>query len=300
LFLGKFLHNRCKQPLYSPIALKAELTAEFTHQGFDHLRSLPQTPSRVYRRATAFNVADPLARQLLRLILGTAVKLPSERVTTISVPQDLREFAALQADVVLCRPGYVEMGARTWSPETQLRDAEANSSRFALTGRHSLAVTAETHDFLRMSAPYLKQHCRQDVAMKKIRILVVEDQHVVREGLVAILSFQNDIEVVGEAPDGIQAVEIARKTRPDVILLDMVMPRQDGLITIPKLKLAVPEARILVLSSFAESDRVYQAIKAGALGYMLKDTTRVQLLRDPRCRHGTSPTAALHRHEGHP
>jgi NarL family two-component system response regulator LiaR len=115
--------------------------------------------------------------------------------------------------------------------------------------------------------------------MKKIRILVVEDQHVVREGLVAILSFQTDIDVVGEAEDGIQAVEIARKTRPHVILLDMVMPRQDGLMTIPKLKLAAPDARILVLSSFAESDRVYQAIKAGALGYMLKDTTRAQLLQ---------------------
>jgi NarL family two-component system response regulator LiaR len=127
--------------------------------------------------------------------------------------------------------------------------------------------------------PYPKQRCRQDVAMKKIRILVVEDQHVVREGLVAILSFQTDIDVVGEAEDGIQAVEVARKTHPDVILLDMVMPRQDGLITIPKLKLAVPDARILVLSSFAESDRVYQAIKAGALGYMLKDTTRAQLLQ---------------------
>jgi NarL family two-component system response regulator LiaR len=126
---------------------------------------------------------------------------------------------------------------------------------------------------------YPKHFYRQDVAMKKIRILVVEDQHVVRAGLVAILSLQTDIDVVGEAEDGIQAVEVARKTRPDVILLDMVMPRQDGLITIPKLKLAVPDARILVLSSFAESDRVYQAIKAGALGYMLKDTTRAQLLQ---------------------
>jgi len=115
--------------------------------------------------------------------------------------------------------------------------------------------------------------------MKKIRILVVEDQNVVREGIVAILNFQTDMEVVGEAEDGIRAVEVARKTRPDVVLLDMLMPRQDGLMTIPKLKMAVPETRILVLSSFAESDRVFQAIKAGALGYMLKDATRVQLLQ---------------------
>jgi DNA-binding NarL/FixJ family response regulator len=115
--------------------------------------------------------------------------------------------------------------------------------------------------------------------MKKIRILVVEDQNVVREGLVAILNFQTDIEVVGEAEDGIRAVEVAKKTRPDVILLDMVMPRQDGLSTIPKLKLAVPDSKILVLSSFAESDKVFQAIKAGAMGYMLKDSTRVQVLQ---------------------
>jgi len=115
--------------------------------------------------------------------------------------------------------------------------------------------------------------------MKKIRILVVEDQNVVREGLVAILNFQTDIEVVGEAEDGIRAVELAKKTRPDVILLDMVMPRQDGLSTIPKLKMAVPDSKILILSSFAESDKVFQAIKAGAMGYMLKDSTRVQVLQ---------------------
>lgn len=115
--------------------------------------------------------------------------------------------------------------------------------------------------------------------MKKIKILVVEDQSVVREGVVAILSWQEDMEVVGEAIDGICAVELARKTKPDVILLDMVMPRQDGLATIPMLKDVLPSARILVLTSFAESNRVYQAIKAGALGYMLKDTTRTQLLQ---------------------
>jgi two-component system, NarL family, response regulator LiaR len=115
--------------------------------------------------------------------------------------------------------------------------------------------------------------------MKRIRILVVDDESVVREGVVAILSYQSDVEVVGEAVDGLAAVELARKTKPDVILLDMVMPKQDGLATIPKLKEVAPNARILVLTSFAESDRVYQTIKAGALGYLLKDATRVQLLQ---------------------
>ena len=115
--------------------------------------------------------------------------------------------------------------------------------------------------------------------MKKTRILVVDDQSVVREGIVAILSLQKDMEVVGEAVDGVIALEMARKAKPDVILLDMVMPKQDGLTTIPLIKEFIPNARILVLTSFAESNRVYQAIKSGALGYMLKDTTRTQLLQ---------------------
>ncbi|MBL8076599.1 MAG: response regulator transcription factor [Anaerolineales bacterium] len=118
--------------------------------------------------------------------------------------------------------------------------------------------------------------------MNKIRILVVDDQNVVREGMAAILSLQADMEVVGEAENGIEAVQLARKTKPDVILLDMVMPLQDGLTTIPKLKDISEKFRILVLSSFAESNRVYQAIKTGALGYMLKDTPRAELLKAVR------------------
>jgi NarL family two-component system response regulator LiaR len=113
--------------------------------------------------------------------------------------------------------------------------------------------------------------------MKKIRIMVVDDETVVREGVVAILSYQKEFEVVAEAENGLQAVEKARKAKPDVILLDMVMPKQDGLMTIPMLKEVVPDARILVITSFAEADRVYQSIKAGALGYLLKDATRGQL-----------------------
>ncbi len=115
--------------------------------------------------------------------------------------------------------------------------------------------------------------------MKAIRILVVDDESVVRDGVVTILSFQPDMKVVGEAEDGIKAVEIARQTKPDVVLLDMVMPKQNGLESIPKIKTVSPDSRILVLTSFAESDRVYQSIKAGALGFLLKDATRVQLLQ---------------------
>jgi len=115
--------------------------------------------------------------------------------------------------------------------------------------------------------------------MNKIRVLVVEDQAVVREGVVAILSFNSDIEVVGQAEDGVQALALVKTKKPDVILLDLVMPHMDGLTAIPKIKELAPDARILVLTSFAEGDRVYHAIKSGALGYMLKDSTRDQLLQ---------------------
>ena len=115
--------------------------------------------------------------------------------------------------------------------------------------------------------------------MKKIRIIVVDDENIVREGFVAILKLQPDIEVVGEALDGIQAEQLASKAKPDVILLDLAMPRQGGLATIPKLKEILPDGKILVLTSFAENDKVYQAVKSGALGYLLKDATRVQLLQ---------------------
>jgi two-component system, NarL family, response regulator LiaR len=118
--------------------------------------------------------------------------------------------------------------------------------------------------------------------MDKIRVVIVEDQALIREGLAAILSTQDDIDVVGQAGDGVEAVEIVESTRPDVILLDLVMPRQDGLTTIPIIKEKLPQAHILVLTSFADNDHVYQAIKSGAEGYMLKDATHVQLLQSIR------------------
>ena len=119
--------------------------------------------------------------------------------------------------------------------------------------------------------------------MKKIRVLVVDDQTVVREGLAAILANYPDVEVIGQASDGIQAVEMVRKEKPDVVLLDMKMPNQnDGLIAIPKIKEGSPKTQILVVTAFDENDLVYQAIKAGALGYILKDVTRDQLLQAVR------------------
>jgi two-component system, NarL family, response regulator LiaR len=115
--------------------------------------------------------------------------------------------------------------------------------------------------------------------MKKIRILVVDDENVIREGIVTMLRLQPDMQVVGEGTDGLQAVALARKTKPDVVLLDLQMPKQDGVATIPQLVEVVPDCRILVLTGYPNHDQVYQAIKSGALGLLLKDSTRLQLLQ---------------------
>ncbi|MEO0250443.1 MAG: response regulator transcription factor [candidate division WOR-3 bacterium] len=115
--------------------------------------------------------------------------------------------------------------------------------------------------------------------MKKIRVLLVDDQAIVREGMAAILANYSDIEVIGQAENGRQAIALAKQTQPDVILLDMVMPPEDGLTLIPEIKKASPATRILVVTGFAETERVFQAIKAGALGYLLKDAKRDQLLQ---------------------
>ncbi len=111
-----------------------------------------------------------------------------------------------------------------------------------------------------------------------IRLLVVEDQAVVREGLIAILSYQEDVEVVGQAENGIDAVQQVAELSPDVVLLDLVMPEQDGLETIPQILAIAPETRILVVTGYGDGDKIYQALKTGALGYILKDTPHEQLM----------------------
>ena len=111
-----------------------------------------------------------------------------------------------------------------------------------------------------------------------IRILVVDDHTIVRDGLRSLIETERGLEVVDEAADGVEAVLKARALKPDVILLDLVMPRQDGIAAISEIKGENPEARILVLTSFAEDEKVFPAIKAGALGYLLKDSTPQQLL----------------------
>ncbi len=112
-----------------------------------------------------------------------------------------------------------------------------------------------------------------------IRVLITDDHAVVREGLRALILSEPGLEVVGEATDGVEAVEKVKTLQPDVILLDLMMPRKNGIEAINEIKADNPEARILVLTSFAEDDKVFPAIKAGALGYLLKDSSPHELLQ---------------------
>lgn len=105
-----------------------------------------------------------------------------------------------------------------------------------------------------------------------IRVLVADDHPVVRKGILALLASEPDIEVVGEAKDGREAVTLAEKLRPDVILMDLVMPGMDGIEAIRHITAQQPETRTLVLTSFAADDQVFPALKAGAVGYLLKDS----------------------------
>ena len=112
-----------------------------------------------------------------------------------------------------------------------------------------------------------------------IRILVTDDHPVVRRGLCGLIRTEPGMEVAGEAADGVEAVLQARLLQPDVILLDMVMPHKNGVEAIKEIKAENPDVRILVLTSFAEDEQVFPAMKAGALGYLFKDSSPQELLR---------------------
>jgi NarL family two-component system response regulator LiaR len=113
----------------------------------------------------------------------------------------------------------------------------------------------------------------------RIRVFIADDHAIVRKGIRAVLEIVPDIEVVGEAENGRDAVYRIEELEPDVILMDLVMPEMDGIEAIHRIKERRPEARILVLTTFAGEDKVFPAIKAGALGYHLKDSRPEDLAR---------------------
>ncbi len=112
-----------------------------------------------------------------------------------------------------------------------------------------------------------------------IRVLIVDDHAIVRKGLHALLTTEHDIAVIGEASDGAEAVEQAIALQPDVILMDLVMPKLDGIEATRQITSRQSGVRILVLTSFAADDKVFPAIKAGALGYLLKDSGPEELVQ---------------------
>ncbi len=115
--------------------------------------------------------------------------------------------------------------------------------------------------------------------MNPIRVLVVDDHHIVREGLTMLLSEEQDVVVVGEAANGAEAIAKTAETTPDVILMDLVMPEMDGIAATQTICKQYPRCRVLVLTSFAEDQKVRDAIQAGAIGYLLKDILKPDLLK---------------------
>ena len=111
-----------------------------------------------------------------------------------------------------------------------------------------------------------------------IRVLIADDHPIVRQGLGVVLAAQADMELVAEATNGEEAVQLTRETHPDVIIMDLQMPVKDGLAAIAEINEECSEAQILVLTSFPDDDNVFAAIKGGAMGFLLKDSSPEHLL----------------------
>jgi NarL family two-component system response regulator LiaR len=123
-----------------------------------------------------------------------------------------------------------------------------------------------------------------------IRVMIVDDHAIVRKGIRALLATEKDFQVVGEVGDGVEAVAQAQVLKPDVILMDLVMPKMDGIEATRQITAKQPATRVLVLTSFAADDKVFPAIKAGALGYLLKDSGPDELVQAIRCVHRGEPS----------
>jgi len=113
--------------------------------------------------------------------------------------------------------------------------------------------------------------------MQKIKILLVDDQRLIREGLKTLLELENDFKVVGEAKNGKDAVEQFRKLRPEVVLMDIRMPEMDGVQATQVIKMNYDSAKIIILTTFDEDEYVFEAIRAGAVGYLLKDVSSEEI-----------------------
>ena len=116
------------------------------------------------------------------------------------------------------------------------------------------------------------------MSKKPIKLLVVDDQNIVRKGIRALVEQVDDMDVIGEASNGEEAVAEAKRLNPDVILMDLMMPKMDGITAIREIQASQSPARIIALTSFVTEDKVFPAIKAGAMGYLLKDSEPEDLI----------------------
>lgn len=121
--------------------------------------------------------------------------------------------------------------------------------------------------------------------MQRIRLLIVDDQPVVRRGLALMLSMEPDMEVVGEAGDGLEGIELARQRRPDVVLMDLHMPRKGGVAATREITMSLPQTRVLVLTTLEAEQSVFDAVRAGAMAYLLKDATEQEVVETVRAVH---------------
>jgi NarL family two-component system response regulator LiaR len=128
------------------------------------------------------------------------------------------------------------------------------------------------------------------VINSSIRVQLVDDHAIVRDGLRMLLSEESDIEVVGEAGDGAESVKLAATLQPHVILMDLVMPGMDGIHAMQGIRVVSPSSHVLVLTSFSDDQRVRDAIQAGAIGYLLKDVLKADLLQAIRAAAQGQPT----------
>ena len=115
--------------------------------------------------------------------------------------------------------------------------------------------------------------------MSKIGVLIVDDHAVVRQGLRSLLELHDDIEVLGEATNGLEAVDLTNRSLPDVVLMDLIMPEMDGIEATRKIRAVSPATQVIVLTSFSEDEQVFSAIKAGALSYLLKNVSPADLIK---------------------
>jgi len=123
------------------------------------------------------------------------------------------------------------------------------------------------------------------VTTETIRVLVVEDHNVVRQGLVALLNVVDGLTVVGEAADGLEAIDQFRKHQPDITLMDLRLPRLSGVEAIQRIRLEAPQARVIVLTTYDGDEDIYRALKAGARAYLLKGMTGEELVTTIRAVH---------------